>query len=200
MIRRAVLAIGFATWAAIAASAQESSRAEVADRALAKIDTIAATGATPRPAQAAPVRTSLTEAEINAYLQVHGPDVLPSGITAPAIRLGDDGRVRARAIVDLDAVRTSRPRSFSDPLFYVTGAVEVIASGTVAADQGVGRAQLESATIGGVAVPRSVIREVLRFYTKSDERPDGVDIDGPFNLPANIRSASVERGSITVVQ
>jgi hypothetical protein len=108
--------------------------------------------------------------------------------------------VRARAIIDLDAVRRSRPRSWRDPLFYITGSVEVAASGAITADEGVGRAQLEAATVGGVSVPRGVIQEVLRFYTKSPQRPEGFGLDQPFDLPANIRSAVVERGRVAIVQ
>ena len=200
MSRRLVLAVGCAALLAAAAPAQEPSRTALADRARDKIDAVAATGAAPRRPRARPVRTSLTEAELNAYLQVHGPDVLPSGIAEPEFRLGDNGRVRARAIVDLDSVRRSRPRSWRDPLFYITGSVEVVATGAIAADDGVGRATLESATIGGVSVPRSVIREVLRFYTRRPERPEGFDLDGPFDLPANIRSADVARRQLTIVQ
>ena len=197
---RLVLAVSFAALFALSAPAQQSSRASLADRARDKIDAIAATGAAPRQPRAKAVRTSLTEAEINAYLYVHGPDVLPSGITEPEIRLREDGRVQARAIVDLDSVRRSRSRSWRDPLFYITGSVEVVAFGAVAADDGVGRAELESATFGGVSMPQSVIREVLRFYTRRPERPEGFDLDEPFELPANIRSADVARERVTIVQ
>lgn len=195
-----MLAASLAALLALAAPAQDSSRASLADRARDKIGAIAATGAEPRRPRAKPVRTSLTEEEIRAYLEVHGPEVLPSGITDPDIRLGDDGRVRARAIVDLDAVRRSRPRTWRDPLFYVTGSVEVAAVGAIEGDQRVAELKLESATVGGVSVPRSVIREVLRFYTKGPKRPEGIDLDGPFELPANIRSAVVDDGRVTVVQ
>ena len=200
MSHRLVLGVGGAALLALAAPAQESSRAILADRARDKFEAIAASGEAPRRPRAKPVTTALTEAEINAYLQVHAPDVLPRGITEPEIRLREQGHVRARAIVDLDAVRRSRARSWRDPLFYVTGAVEVVALGAVAADEGAGRAQLESATVGGVSVPPSVIREVLRFYTQSTERPDGIDLDAPFELPANIRSATVDRTRVTIVQ
>lgn len=200
MTRRFVLIVSFAALFAIAAPAQQSSRGSLADRARDKIDAIAAAGEAPRRRSARPVRTSLTEAEINAYLHVHGPTFLPSGITEPDIRLRDDGRVRARAIVDLDAVRRSRQRSWRDPLSYLVGSVEVIASGAVAADEGLGRAQLESATVGGISLPRSVIEELLQFYTKTPERPEGFDLDEPFELPANIRSAVVERERVTIEQ
>lgn len=199
MTYRLVLAVVVAASFVLGAAAQES-RDALADRARDKIDAIAAAGEAPRPSRAKLIRSELTEAEINAYLDVHGPDVLPSGITRPELRLRNDGRVWARATVDLDAVRRARPRTWSDPLFYVMGAVEVVAAGVVSADEGVGRAQLESATVGGVSVPPVVIREVLQFYTKSAARPGGIDLDAPFELPANIRSAVVERGRVAILQ
>ena len=86
-----------------------------------KIARVAAAAETPRPANAPPLRTTFTEREINAYLALEGPAFLPPGIAMPRGRLGDDGRVQARAVVDLDAVRRSRERSAFDPLSYLTG-------------------------------------------------------------------------------
>jgi hypothetical protein len=180
-------------------AAQEASHA-AADRARVKIESIVAIGEEPRDPQAAAARTALTEVEVNAYLQVHGPEVLPKSIAEPEIRLGDDGRIRARAIIDLDDVRRSRPRAWRDPLAYVVGSVEVIASGRFAADDGLGRAELESATVAGLSVPKSVVQELLRFYTVTPDRPEGFDLDEPFMLPANIRRVIVRRSHATIVQ
>jgi hypothetical protein len=180
-------------------AAQEAAHA-AADRAREKIEQIITAGEESRGPGAAPVRTVLSETEVNAYLQVHGSDVLPNGITEPEIRLGDDGRVRARAIVDLDAVRSSRPRAWSDPLAYATGSVEVVAAGGIAADGGLARAQFESATVAGLSVPQSVVQELLRFYTVTPDRPQGFDLDEPFMLPADIRRVVIQRANATIVQ
>jgi len=199
MLRRFVLLAPVAAFLAHGALAQSEVQA-LADRARAKIDGIVETGEATRGSGRDPVRTILTEAEINAYLRVHGPDLLPSGITGAQFRLGSERRVRGRAIVDLDAVRRLRSRSWLDPLAYLHGAVEVIALGMITAEQGVGRARLESATVGGVAVPRVVLQELLRFYTSTPERPAGIELDKPFELPAGIRSVEIEPARLTIVQ
>ena len=179
---------------------QEPTRAE-ADAMQTKIDRVAATAdAPPRPASAAPLRTTFTEREINSYLALEGPEFLPTGIAMPRVRLGDDNRVQARAIVDLDGVRRSRERSLFDPLAYITGSVEVVAVGTVEGSGGEGVIRYESATVGGVEVPKTVAQELLRFYTSTPERPRGFAFDEPFALPAGLRAVSVERGAATVTQ
>ena len=111
-----------------------------------------------------------------------------------------DNRIEARATVDLDGVRRSRERSVFDPLAYITGAVEVVAIGTVEGRGGEGLIRYESATVGGVEVPRTVAQELLRFYTTTPERPRGFAFDEPFALPAGFRAVSVERGAATVTQ
>jgi hypothetical protein len=116
------------------------------------------------------------------------------------VRLGEDNRVEARATVDLDGVRRSRERSVFDPLAYVTGAVEVVAVGTVEGSGGEGLIRYESATVGGVAVPKTVAQELLRFYTTTPERPRGFAFDEPFALPAGVRAVSVARGAAAVTQ
>lgn len=179
--------------------AQHPPRAE-ADAMQAKIERVAAAAEAPRPATAPPLTTTFTEREINAYLELDGPSVLPPGVAMPRVRLGDAGRVRARAIVDLDGVRRSRERSAFDPLAYVTGAVEVVATGRLEGRGGQGVIRYESATVGGVAVPKTVAQELLRFYTRQPERPRGFAFDEPFVLPAGLRAVSVERGAATVTQ
>jgi len=181
------------------AHAQEPTRAE-ADAMQTKIERVAAAAETPRPPNARPLRTTFTEGEINAYLALDGPEFLPPGIAMPQVRLGDDGRVRARAIVDLDGVRRARERSLFDPLAYLTGSVEVVAAGRVEGSDGEGLIRYESATIGGVTVPKTVAQELLRFYTTTPERPRGFAFDEPFALPAELRAVSVEGGAATVTQ
>jgi hypothetical protein len=184
---------------AAAAHAQEPTRAE-ADAMQTKLTRVAAAAETPRPANAPPLRTTFTEREINAYLALDGPAFLPPGLAMPQVLLGDDSRVRARAIVDLDGVRRSRERSAFDPLAYLRGAVEVVATGRVEGSGGEGLIRYESATVGGVTVPKTVAQELLRFYTSTPERPRGFAFDEPFALPAGVRAVSAERGAVTVTQ
>jgi hypothetical protein len=166
----------------------------------AKLARVAAAADEARPADAPPLRTAFTEREINAYLALEGPAFLPPGIAMPRIELGEDDRVQARAVVDLDAVRRSRERSLFDPLAYLTGAVEVVAVGRVEGSGGEGLIRYESATVAGVGVPETVAQELLRFYTRTEVRPRGFAFDEPFALPAGLRAVGVERGAVTVTQ
>jgi hypothetical protein len=198
-VRSAITILAAAAFGAGAARAQEPTRAE-ADAMQAKLESVAAAAEAPRPANAPPLRTTFTEREINAYLALEGPVFLPPGIAMPRVQLGDDGRVRARAVVDLDGVARSRERSAFDPLRYLTGSVEVVTTGRLEAGDGMGVIRYESATVGGVAVPKTVAQEILRFYTTTPERPRGFAFDEPFELPAGVRAASTQRGAIELVQ
>jgi len=182
-----------------AAAAQELSRAE-ADSMSTKIMLIEEAAATPRAASAKPVHTTFTDREANAYVEYYGSTFLPSGIAKPQVAIGDNGSVTAHAVVDLDAVRLARERSLFDPLAFLTGSVEVVAAGSVAGTDGFGIIRFQSATVGGVTVPKSVAQELLRFYTRTPERPNGFEFDKLFALPANMRSVATERGRATIVQ
>jgi hypothetical protein len=184
---------------AAAAHAQAPTRAE-ADSMQTKIEAVAAAADAPRAANAAPLRTTFTEREINAYLALDGPEFLPLGIAMPRVQLGDGGQVRARAVVDLDGVRRSRERSAFDPLRYITGSVEVVAAGRLEAGDGQGLIRYESATVGGIAVPKTVAQELLRFYTSTPERPGGFAFDEPFELPGRVRAVSTAPGAIILMQ
>jgi hypothetical protein len=181
------------------AGAQQPSRAD-ADRMAAKIAHMQDIADHPRPPNAAPVGTTFTDREMNAYLQLEGPSFLPDGITNPRVSTGAGGRITARATVDLNAVRLSQPRGFLDPLSFVRGSVEVVATGSLTAQNGSAVAHFESGTIAGIGVPKAVVQELLRFSTRTPARPEGFALDTPFDLPGHIRGVTVEAGRVTVAQ
>jgi len=180
-------------------NAQDALHADAAGMA-SKIKRMQEVGARARAPNAPPARTAFTDREMNAYLKVEGPSILPNGIANPRVSTGEGGRVTARAIVDLDAVRLSQPRSLLDPLAFVRGSVDVVATGSIVASNGSAVSRFESATVAGIAVPKRVAQELLRFYTRTPERPQGFAFDAPFELPAQIRSVTVDAGRVTVTQ
>ena len=145
---------------------------------------------------------------VNIYGRVVGVRGLMVEIAGPIhamsvgarIVIDTGGKVQARAIVDLDAVRKSQPRGYLDPMNLLFGSVEVAAAGTLQAANGKGTFQLASATLGALPIPKTLLQELITYYTKSPEMPNGFDLDKPFDLPANIRQVEIQRGSLTVVQ
>ena len=193
------LLIAASLLALAAANAQDALHKNSAAMA-AKVTRMQEAAAHPRPAKAEPMLTAFTDAEMNSYLQVEGTKFLPMGIAAPHITTGEGGRVSAQATIDLDAVRGTKQRGLLDPLAFVTGAVEVVVTGFVVARDGIGMGSLESATVAGIPVPKRVAEELLRFYTRTPEHPQGFGLDDSFDLPAQIRSVHVEAGRVTVAQ
>ena len=203
---RAVLALLTAASVALgaigpgaAAHAQEFSLAD-ADAMQAKLTRMQEAAESSRASGALPLRTSLSESEINAYFEHYGPSFLPAGIAKPRATLLDGGRVVARAIVDLSTVRIGGEGGLFDPLSYLKGTVAVVATGTIAGSDGQGVIRFESATLAGIAVPKQVAQELLRFYTRTADRPGGFQFDTPFAMPAQVQAVSGERGSVTVTQ
>ena len=198
MVHRFVLAAVLACAVAVA-SAQSPLQAD-ADSLRAKLAFVGETENRPRDEDLRPVRTSFTDREVNAYLKVYGPTFLPHGLTDPQIVIGDPGRVTARGIVDLDAVRLSRQRDWLDPMNYMTGLLDFTATGVVTGSNGKGMALFESATLAGISVPKRIVQELVRYYTIGSEAPTGFDLDEPFELPANIQSIVFEPGRATIIQ
>jgi hypothetical protein len=155
-----------------------------------------ATRSTPQPR-----RTTVTEHEVNSYLAFEAGTQIPAGVVEPAITIVGDGRVAARAVVDLDAVRQQNSqRSLFDPMSYLSGRVAVTASGILRASNGVGRLEVETAAIGRVPVPKLILQEIVSYYSRTAQLPSGLSLDDPFALPARIREIRVETGQAIVVQ
>ena len=146
--------------------------------------------------QDGPRVNTLTERGINAYLRFQGAHHLPPAVGEPEMRLLGDGRLSARALIDLDRLRAERPRGPLDPLRYLGGQVEVVAAGALRASAGVGRFEIESLHVESVPVPVLLLVEVVRTHRDSG----GFDLTAPFPLPYGIEELRVEPARAIVVQ
>ena len=175
-----------------------------ADRFSAKLVRIVEHGNLPpgksAAATAASRTTVVTDTELNAYFRYNAKDQIPVGIVDPTINALGNGRVGGRAVVDLDAVRTQKQRGWLDPLGYLTGRMPITAAGTLTTKAGIGQFKLESAEISGVTIPKTVLQELLSYYSRTKENPAGINMDDPFELPSRIQEIRVGQAQATIVQ
>ena len=155
----------------------------------------AATGAAARP-----LRTPLTDREVNAYFKFQGAQYLPVGVINPSLQILDNARLSAVATVDLDAVRNSKERGWTDPFTYMSGQLDIRIVGKVHAAGGKGTIEIESATLSGVPIPHILLQELVSYYSKTPENPNGFSLDQQFNLPQRIQQVDFQRGSAVIVQ
>lgn len=145
--------------------------------------------------------TPLSQREVNSYLRYDLAPQVPVGIADPVITILGEGRLLGEAVVDLDAVsRANPPKGFFDPMRLLTGRLPLRVQGVLATSSGTGRFSLESASLAGLPIPKSVLQTLLSHYSRSQEKPDGIGLDDPFALPAAIREIRVEPGRALVVQ
>jgi len=195
MLRWLLVLVGASSITAAVVVAQDSLRSDAASMQK-KVKAIAARGEKP-PAKSAPaLRTSFTDREANAYFKVHGAEFLPVGVLEPQVVIDEGGKVRGRAIVDIDQAWKDRSWLFS----WIGGKVEVVAVGTLRAANGQGVFAIENTTLGGVSVPLNILQTLVSFYTKTPEHPRGFELDQPFALPSAIQSVDTRKGAATVVQ
>jgi hypothetical protein len=146
-------------------------------------------------------RTTVTEREVNAYLTLDAHNDLPTGVVQPSVSILGPGRLFGRAVVDLDAVRKQSPPSgLLDPKNLLMGRLPITATGTLKTSNGTGRFELEAATVGGVPIPKLLLQEIVSYYSRTPQKPSGINLDDPFALPAGIREIQVDRGQAIVVQ
>jgi hypothetical protein len=193
------LAILLATGVAVSAQSSNATRAQAqAEQFQKKLQQIVAQANTDG---SSPRRTPVSDSEVNAYLRVRGAELLPVGVTDPALSADGGGRVSGHAIVDLDVVREKKSSgALLDPTTYLTGRLPVTAAGILHTQNGTARFELQSATVSGIPIPKSFLQELVSYYTRSSDFPHGVSLDSVYELPANIREIQVGEGSAIVVQ
>ncbi|OFW17441.1 MAG: hypothetical protein A3F70_13580 [Acidobacteria bacterium RIFCSPLOWO2_12_FULL_67_14] len=146
-------------------------------------------------------RTPLTQDELNSWFAYQAAPLLPNGVTQPQVTIVGQGKVSGQAVVDLDAIAKKRASGGTfDPWSLVGGRVPVTVTGVLHTRDGKGRFEAQSAEIAGLPVPSSMLQELVSYYSRSPERPQGLRIDETFPLPANILQIEVGPGQAVVVQ
>ena len=140
--------------------------------------------------------TTFSQAETNSYLKFKAGDLLPTGLTQPELTMIGNGKVSGQAVVDLDVVRQkSSSGGGFDPTSYLTGKLPVSASGRIVTWDGKGKFELDTATINGIPLPKSLLAQMVNFFTRTADNPRGSSIDDTFELPASIQRIDVNAGS-----
>jgi hypothetical protein len=194
-----VVAIGVIVSVPILLTAADVQRTRAdADQLLRKIALIATHGLS---AQKKSLRTPVTESELNSFLEFHARSEIPAGVLEPVVTIEEAGRLRGRALVDLDEVKKAQAGTGGfGVLSMLSGRVPVEAIGTLNATNGVAQFHLEQAIVSGVPVPKALLQQVVSYYSRTPENPEGIDLEAPFPLPANIRQIETLRGQAIIVQ
>ena len=146
-------------------------------------------------------RTTLTESELNSWFAFRARPLLPTGLTQPKVTIIGNGKLMGSATVDLEAIGRERGSGSSlDVWSYLGGRLPLSVTGVLHTRQGQGRFELQAADISGVPVPRTLLQELLSYYTRTPEKPQGVRLDDTFALPANIKQIEVGQAQAVVVQ
>jgi len=148
-----------------------------------------------------PKRTPMSELEVNSYLVFSIKNKIPRGLANPEIHILGSDQLAGRVFVDIDEFKRHRGSGgFMDPLSYISGQVPLTARGLLRTREGKGQFQLSSAEILGVPLPKRILQELVGFFSRTPENPNGINMDAPFNLPAKIREVAVAQGEVVVVQ
>jgi hypothetical protein len=146
-------------------------------------------------------RTPVTESELNSWFTYSARPLLPAGVSDPRITMIGNGKVTGQAVVDLDAIAKKKASGGTFDIWnLVGGKVPVNVAGTLRTKDGIGSFDLESADVSGLPLPKSFLQEVVSYYSRTADHPQGVKIDDPFALPASIRQIDVGAGQAVIVQ
>ena len=146
-------------------------------------------------------KTPVSQDELNSWFTYSATPHLPSGVSQPQITIVGDGRLAGQAIVDLDALAKRRSSGGTfDPWSLVGGRVPVNVTGILHTRDGKARFEVQAAEISGLPVPTTLLHELVSFYSRTPDHPEGVRIDDTFSLPSQIREIQVGQGQAVVVQ
>jgi hypothetical protein len=138
----------------------------------------------------------VTERQINSYVSLSLAAKIPAGLSGLEIGLQKD-RLLARAILDFDRVKSKMPQG-AGLLAFLSGSVPVELRGHFSSAEGSGRVEVEEALVAGISLPPAVLAQIVNQLTRSEKRPQSVDILAPFPLPFTARCVRLEPGRALV--
>jgi hypothetical protein len=148
-----------------------------------------------------PRRTPVSQDELNSWFTYRAQPLLPAGVSRPQLTIVGQGKVAGEVTVDLEEVAKRRKTGGTfDPWSYLGGRVPLTVEGILHTENGRGRFDVQSAEVSGVPVPKTILQELLSFYSRTPEDPDGISLDAAFTLPAGIDKIEVGQGQAVVVQ
>jgi hypothetical protein len=153
----------------------------------------------PRPAKGQ--RTQVSEGELNSWFAFRSQRYLPAGVAPPTITIVGNGKLLGNVTLDLSSYAQSRKSGGAlDPWNLLMGKVPVGVTGILHSKDGRGRCELQGADVSGIPLPKSLLQELVSYYSRTPDKPQGIRLDDPFELPANIRTIEVGQGQAVVVQ
>ena len=145
--------------------------------------------------------TRFSESELNSILNGQIADWIPNGLSEPQVRLLGNDRFSLRVIVDIDEFKRRRKRPQSaGPLNFFSGKLPALVRGELISNDGKGQFKLQSTEVNGIPLPPALALELLSTHTKTRRRPEGFDIQKPFDLPVKIRQLQITPNELVVIQ
>jgi hypothetical protein len=141
-------------------------------------------------------RTTVTEGELNSWFVYRAPALLPVGVKEPSVTVVGNGTLVGVVTVDLDDVGKSKSGAWN----VLGGKVPISLSGVLRTKDGKGQFDLQSASLSGVPLPKFLLQEIVGHYTRSEDHPNGIRLDDPFDLPASIKQIDVGQGQAVITQ
>ena len=80
------------------------------------------------------------------------------------------------------------------------GRLPLSVTGILHTKDGKGRFEMQAADVSGVPMPMSLLQELVSYYTRTPDHPQGVKLDAPFDLPAEIKQIEVGQAQAVVIQ
>ena len=136
----------------------------------------------------------VTERQLNSYVNLTLASKLPPALSGLQLSLQRD-RVGARGVLDLDRVKERIPEGAGAGLLGIlSGAVPVELWGRLSTSEGQGQVEIQETRVAGVSLPPAVLAQIVSESTRTEKRPEGIDLLAPFPLPYAVRRVRLEPG------
>src|SRR5262249_42821166 len=136
----------------------------------------------------------VSEGELNSYLNLSLGSRMQQGLADLKVRLEHHPH-HATALLDLQQVQGKVKDGGALRVFSLLGGpMPVELKGRMPNKDGFGQIEVDELRLGAVALPMSMLEQIVASSTRTQEKPQGFDIHPPFPLPYALKRVRFEPG------
>lgn len=145
-----------------------------------------------KPSKSSPQTFTVTEKELNAYINYRLKVEEQKTIKSMVVNLNDRNAIFVTSLVDFNQIKVPADSGAAFVMRLLSGTQTVKVNGTLNTSRGKGTFQLDRAELNGMSLPPALVNRLIKMFGEKQTPP--FDPTKPFDLPYGVQEVEIHKG------